>query len=144
MAIRKLNNKTSALLNIEDTIKVKLFLSSSLYAIAPHMQLQLLNTLPDELEKVIEKISSKSYGKVAFEYINPSDDENMKTEAERYKIPAFKWPSIKSKNVTAGQGMAGLAMAYKDNVITIPLINAVRVPLIGGVLLCTIMRGWEI
>ncbi|MBW1812562.1 MAG: Gldg family protein [Deltaproteobacteria bacterium] len=131
MAIRKLNNKTSALLNIEDKIKIKLFLSSSLYAIAPHMRLQHLNTLPDELEKVIDKINNKSYGKIAFEYINPSDDENIKAEAEKYKIPSFKWPSIKSKNVTAGHGMAGLVMAYKANVISIPLINTVQVPLIG-------------
>ncbi|MCJ7773499.1 MAG: Gldg family protein [Desulfobacterales bacterium] len=131
MAIRKLNNKTSALLNIEDKINVKLFLSSSLYAIAPNMRLQNMNILPQELEEVIEKINRKSYGKVSFEYLNPSVDEALKSEAEKFNVPSFKWPAIKNKNVEAGQGMAGLIMTYKDKVITIPLINAVRVPLIG-------------
>ncbi len=131
MAIRKLNNKTSALLNLEDTIKVKLFLSSSLYIIAPHMQLNNLDRLPEELKNVTEKINSKSYGKVAFEYINPSVDERLKTEAEKFKVPSFQWPSIKNKGVEAGQGKAGLVLTYKDKVVTIPLINAVRIPLIG-------------
>jgi len=42
-AIEKLNNKVSALLSITDKIRVKLFLSSSLKQVAPHMG---LNELP--------------------------------------------------------------------------------------------------
>jgi len=132
MAIRKLNNKTSALLNIDGKIDVKLFLSSSLYTIAPQMGLKDLNvTFPDKLKDVIQKVSDKSYGKIAFESFNPSEDGPAISDAEKYKVPAFKWPAIKKNNIPAGQGMAGLVMTYQDRVVTIPLISAVRLPLIG-------------
>jgi len=131
MAIRKLNNKTSALLNLDEPIFVKLYLSSSLYAIAPHMRLKNLNGIPSELESVIQKVNSKSYNKVSFEAVDPSQDKTLQSEAEKLNIPAFKWPAVRKQNIKAGQGFAGLAMSYKDKSVIIPLINAVRVPLIG-------------
>lgn len=131
MSIRKLNNKTSALLNIEDKIKIKLFLSSSLYAIAPHMHLENLRGLPEKLESIIDTLNTKSYGKLSFDHLDPSTNEGLKSEAQELKVPAFKWPSMKNKNVKPGQGIIGLIMSHEDRTITIPLINVVRLPLIG-------------
>lgn len=131
MAIRKLNNKTSAFLNIKDPIHIKLFLSSSLYKIAPKMRLTDLKAFPDKLKNIIQKINTKSFNKISYDFIDPSSDEKLESDAEKYNIPAFKWPAMKNKGVSAGKGIAGLVINHEEKVITIPIISAVRIPLIG-------------
>src|SRR5210317_536217 len=52
MAMRKLNNKVSALLALEDKIHVDLYMSSSLMDVAPLMKLNDLQRLPQQLEEM--------------------------------------------------------------------------------------------
>ena len=71
MAMRKLNNKVSALLALEDKIHVDLYMSSSLMDVAPLMKLEDLKNLPEQLEEMVARINIQSYGKLAFEYKDP-------------------------------------------------------------------------
>ena len=61
-AIQKLNNKISALLNLQEKIHVKLFLSSSMEIVAPYMRLKKLSQLPGKIENIIQKLNAKNYG----------------------------------------------------------------------------------
>ncbi len=130
-SIRKLNNKISALLNLEKKIKIKLFLSSSLHMIAPHIQLDGLSAVPERLKEITSKLNAKSFGKLEFEYLDPSKDKSLEPELKKYNIRALSWPAIPKEKLEPGSGSAGLVMEYKDKAISIPIINVMRIPLFG-------------
>lgn len=130
-AIQKLNNKISALLSLEKKISVKLYFSSSMNTVAPLMGLDKLNALPDEIKATVEKLNQKNYGKLDFTHIDPSKTPEKEKEAEKYNILKLSWPAIKEKNVPKGTGVVGLVIAYQDKVMTVPLINVLRLPIIG-------------
>jgi len=130
-AIQKLNNKISALLRLPEKIQVKLFLSSSLKFVAPYMRLNDLPEFPAKLEKIVDALNSKNYGKLQFEYLDPAKDESLEAEAKKYNLLHLEWPALSDGKIQAGQGTIGLVMAYRDRVLEIPLIHVFRIPLIG-------------
>ena len=71
-AMKKLNNKVSALLHLTSDIQVKLFLSSSLKRVAPFMGLNELPAYPEKIKKIVETINKSNYGKLEYTYIDPS------------------------------------------------------------------------
>ena len=81
-AIQKLNNKISALLSLPDTIKVKLFLSSSLKSVAPFMGLNQLPEYPDKLKDIVDGLNVKNYRKLEYAYIDPSTETDTRTVLE--------------------------------------------------------------
>ena len=50
---------------------------------------------------------------------------------KKYEIMAFSWPAIAQRKIDAGIGAAALVVSYKDKSTTIPLIQAVQLPIIG-------------
>jgi ABC-type uncharacterized transport system involved in gliding motility auxiliary subunit len=128
--IQKLHNKISALLRLPEKIRLKLFLSSSLKSVAPYLQVGDLSKLPERLEGVAEKVSEKNYGKLEFEYVDPSH-EDLQDVVSCYNLLRLKWPELSGGKVPAGRGVIGLVMEYKDKVREVPLIRVRRVPLIG-------------
>jgi ABC-2 type transport system permease protein len=130
-SIQKLNNKISALLNLKENIKIKLFLSSSLETIAPYVQLEDLSSIPDELEQLVEKLNAKTFGRLSFEFHDPSKDMDLESEVEKYDILNLNWPAIPEKKIEPGSGSVGLVMEYQDKATTIPIVNVMRVPLFG-------------
>jgi gliding motility-associatede transport system auxiliary component len=131
MAIQKLNNKISALLSLEDKIQIKLFLSSSLQVVAPYMRLNDISKIPDKLESIVEELNDKSYGKLEFEYLDPTKDQSLETLSEKYNLMNLKWPALSGGEIQPGKGTIGLVMEYGDKAVTIPLLQVLRVPLIG-------------
>jgi len=129
--IQKLHNKIGALLSLPEKIKLSLFLSSSLKIVAPYMQLDELSTLPEKLEKIVEKVNAKNYGKLQFEYLDPSTEKNLDERLNRYNLLSLNWPELSGGKVPAGKGVIGLVMEYEDKVREIPLIRVTRVPFIG-------------
>ncbi len=129
--IRKLNNKVSALLRLPGKIKVRLFLSSSLKEVAPFMRLDNLLEIPEELKKIVEELNKRSFGKLEFEYLNPSEDPSLKKESEKYNILKLDWPDFPEKNVKSGNGSIGLVMEYNDKAVEIPLVSVLKIPIIG-------------
>jgi ABC-type uncharacterized transport system involved in gliding motility auxiliary subunit len=129
--IEKLNNKISALLSLPEKIRLKLFLSSSLEEVAPYLQISDLAQLPGRLKGIVEKLNGKNYGKLEFEYVDPSKDEGLGEELERHHILSLKWPALSGGKIQAGKGSIGMVMEYGDRAVELPLIRVVRLPLIG-------------
>jgi len=130
-AIQKLNNKTSAFLNLQDNIRVTLFLSSSLKGVAQYMGLEELPSFADRLEDIIARVNTKTYNKLAYRYIDPSQDPDGEELSKKYDIMKINWPAIPEANLAAGQGVIGLVMEYGDKTVTTPLLSVLRLPIIG-------------
>lgn len=131
MAIQKLNNKISALLNLREKVRVKLFLSSSLERVAPAMRLSDLSELPGKLEAIVDKLNDKNYGKLEFKHLDPTSDKDLEAEVEKYNILSLRWPVLSGGKIPAGKGAIGLVMEHGTKAVTLPLIRVLRVPLIG-------------
>jgi len=132
--IQKMNNKISALLRLKDKIKVKLFLSSSLGAVGPYMNITGLPDLPSKIEDIVKELNTKNYGKLKFIYIDPSTDETGGKEAEKYNILRLNWDTFRDhrgKLIKAGHGYAGIVVEHGDRYRNIELIRIFRLPLFG-------------
>ncbi len=130
-SIQKLNNKVSALLALQGKISVKLFLSSSLETVAPFMQLKDLSELPQKLKGVVEKLNQKNYGKLQFEYLDPTKDPNLESLAEKHNLLNLKWPALLEGKIPPGKGTVGLVMAYGEKAMELPVVHVLRLPIIG-------------
>ncbi len=130
-AVQKLSNKISALLSLPEKISIKLYLSSSLYEVAPYMRLKNLEELPDKMKDVVEKLNSKNYGKLQFQYLDPTKDESVESELGKYNLLSLKWPALSKGSIQPGSGVIGLVMQYKTKAMEIPLMRVLRLPLIG-------------
>jgi ABC-2 type transport system permease protein len=131
MAMQKLNNKISALLRLEDKIRVRLFLSSTLNAVAPLMRLNAMPRLPETLEGIVKKLNEKHYGKLQFESIDPSRDQKGADEARKLNLMNLKWPSLSDGKIEAGEGTVGLVLQRGERTVTVPFLRATRLPLLG-------------
>jgi ABC-2 type transport system permease protein len=131
MAIRKLNNKVSALLALEDRIHVDLYMSSSLMDVAPLMKLEDLKNLPKQLEEMVGRININSYGKLAFEHKDPTRTPDLKNALVKYRILNLNWPNLDKGRIKAGQGAIGLVMSYGEKTISTPLMQVIEVPIFG-------------
>jgi ABC-type uncharacterized transport system involved in gliding motility auxiliary subunit len=131
MAIRKLNNKVSALLALEDKVQVNLYQSSSLNAVAPFMRLEGLADIPQKVEEIVSRLNSKSYGKLAFKYLDPSVEEGLEGRIDQYRLMKLNWPNLDDGKVKAGKGTIGLVMSYGGKAVSIPLLQVIKIPIIG-------------
>lgn len=130
-AIMKVNNKISALLNLGEKIEVKLILSSSLKQVAPFMGVADLPKVPEKLEEIVDRLNTKNYDQLTYTRIDPATEAEQNELATAYNIPVLKWPSLSNGQVPAGNGAIGLVMSYKENQVTIPIFQVVRIPIIG-------------
>jgi ABC-2 type transport system permease protein len=130
-AIQKLNNKISALLGLSDTIKVKLFLSSSLKSVAPFMGLDQLPEYPDKVKGIVESLNAKNYGKLEYSYIDPSTVPTQAPSWKKYNLMHLQWPALSDDKIQAGEGTIGLVMEYGEKIREIPLLSVLRLPIIG-------------
>jgi ABC-type uncharacterized transport system involved in gliding motility auxiliary subunit len=130
-AIQKLNNKVSALLALEDKVKIRLVLSSSIYRVAPYMGLDQLKGYPDQIQKIVEKINPKIYNKLDYTYIDPTSSPDKTAEIEKLDIMEVNWPDIDNSGIKAGNGLIGLLIQYKEKVRVIPLLQVLRLPIFG-------------
>ncbi len=130
-AIQKLNNKVSALLNLTDKIDITLYMSSSLKQVAPYMGLKDLPQYPQEVEKVVKKLNTKTYDKLDYKYVDPTAQNIPNAELEKHQLTALKWPAIEKANIPAGYGAMGMVMSYQSKQLEIPLLKVIRIPIIG-------------
>lgn len=130
-AIRKLNNKVSALLQLKEKIQIRLYLSSSLNAVAPYIQLNDIEKTPKAIEEAVAHLNARYFGNLSFTRLDPSATPDLMEELKKHNLPYLKWPAIDGKAVPAGQGTIGLVMRHGDKSVAVPLINVARLPLIG-------------
>ncbi|MDY0222263.1 MAG: Gldg family protein [Desulfobacterium sp.] len=130
-AIQNLNNRVSTLLSLTEKVKVRMYLSSSLYQVAPLMGLDDLAAMPDEITRVVEGLNTRSLDAIDFKYIDPSKEDNLDAIAKLYNIMVLEWPGFEEQNIQAGRGGAGLVMEYGEKRVEIPLISSINLPIIG-------------
>ncbi len=130
-AIQKMNNKISALLSLPAKIHIKLFLSSSLESVGPYMGIRNLSRIPEEMKAIVEKLNQKNYGKLEYEFLNPTQDQALQTVLQKHNIMSLSWPALSKGKIPPGKGAIGLVMEYGDKSLTIPLLSVIRLPIIG-------------
>ena len=130
-AIQKMNNKISALLSLPEKIRIKLFLSSSLESVGPHMGIDSLARIPDEMKAMVEKLNQKNYGKLEYEFLNPTEDQAIQALSQKYNIMTLSWPALSDGKIPPGKGAIGLVMEYGEKSLTVPLMQVIRLPIIG-------------
>jgi len=130
-AIQKMNNKISALLSLPAKIHIKLFLSSSLESVGPYMGIRNLSRIPDEMKTIVEKLNRKNYGKLEFEFLNPTQDQALQAVLQKFNIMTLSWPALSKGEIPPGKGAIGLVMEYGDKSLTVPLLRVIQLPIIG-------------
>jgi hypothetical protein len=107
------------------------FLSSSLNAVAPFMGLKALSTLPDEIEQAVKTLNARTYGKLAYEFTDPAADGDLQKLSQADNLLLLTWPASADGKVTAGKGVIGLLVEHRGRKIALPLIDVVRLPIVG-------------
>jgi len=130
-AIQKLNNKVSALLNLDQKIEITLLQSSSLGQVAPLMNLDSLDGIPQQVSEAVSKLNDKAYGKLVYTHLDPTNDPKGIEIAKMHDVMTLKWPEMPENNIHAGEGTLGLLMAYGEKTVSIPLLRVIRIPIIG-------------
>jgi len=133
-AFEKLNNKISALLNLSEKISLSLYLSKSLEAVAPYMQIKNLGDLPKKIEAVVKKLNQKTYGKISYNYQTPdaaADPAAFDRLSSQFDLMSLSWPAMPKDSIEAGKGVIGLVLSYKEKSKTIPLMRVMNLPIIG-------------
>ncbi len=129
--ILKMNNKISALLSLPEKINIKLFLSSSLEGVAPHMGIRNLSDIPREVEAMVKKLNRKNYDKLNYEFLNPEEEQELRALGNQFNIMTLSWPALGKGQIPPGKGAIGLVMQYGDKSLAIPLLQVIRIPIIG-------------
>ncbi|WP_300461338.1 GldG family protein [Desulfobacula sp.] len=130
-AIQKMNNKVSALLQLDERVNVTMYLSSSLNTIAPLIGLDNLPLLGKAVSDTIQQLNQKSLGILEFKQVDISRKPELDTLGKKFNLMALSWPAIPEKKIKAGHGAAGLVIDFKGNTTTLPLISVMELPIIG-------------
>jgi ABC-2 type transport system permease protein len=145
--IEKLSNKISVLVNLEEPVRVKLFFSSALEAIAPQLRMDGLMDVPFRIESIIDGLNDKYYGKVAFTRLDPTADPSLDEQVARYNILTLRWPSMKDHSgnevLAAGHASAGIVVEWGNMFESMPLISVINLPLFGTQYQLADMEGLE-
>ncbi|MCK5915120.1 MAG: GldG family protein, partial [Deltaproteobacteria bacterium] len=132
--IKRMNNKISRLLALEEKIKVNLFLSSSLEIIGPYMNLDKINLLPEELSSLAKRLNEQLYNQIEFSFYDPSKDLDAAKKAAAEKIMELKWKPFSNQQgetIPGDHGYAGLTVSFSGQQQDIDLISVANVPIFG-------------
>ncbi len=130
-AIQKLNHKVSALLALDQKVRVTVLLSSSFYKVAPMLGLKELDKYPDRIKAVVDGMQAKTYDRLEYQYIDPTTTPDKLQTLGDLEAMKYSWPDIPKANISAGEGVIGMLMRYKNQVRQIPLLRVVRIPIFG-------------
>ncbi|MCP4218223.1 MAG: hypothetical protein GY765_26545 [bacterium] len=125
-AIRKMNNKISALVSLPEKIKVNLVLSSSISQIAPLLKLKGLQNLKSTVQEVVEKLQGKNYDQLQYAHINPTMGEGKPEVMKGFDRFKLQWPQVNNPNggvIPAGNGMVALGLSYGGKTIEKNLLS---------------------
>ena len=63
--------------------------------------------------------------------LDPTQDPGLNEQVEAYQLMTLNWPAIDNGKVPAGNGAIGLVLAYGDEAVSVPLLQVIKLPLIG-------------
>jgi len=114
-SIKKMNNKISALLKLSDKIKVRLVLSSSIFEIAPILNMQGIDTLKETIQDMVVKANAKNYNRLEFVFTDPTFEPGAMESLKNYQRFSLEWPAgkgPKGEEIKAGKAMIALGLEY--------------------------------
>lgn len=119
MHIMRLAQKMSALIALDENIRVILYLSSNLYPLGETLQ-----ELPEEIQTVVDDLNKEHYNRLKFTHIDPLEvGDVVDEEIEKYHLASI---TIKTSRDSADPGQkayASLVVTYKDRAHTLNLIS---------------------
>lgn len=124
--MQKMNNKISALLNLEEKIKVKLVQSSSLSMIAEFINLTGLETLKNQIQSRVNVLNGKVYGQLEFVFVDPTITTLPFEEIQAYERFGLQWPELQKEDgsvVPAGQAITALGLEYGGKSLELQLLD---------------------
>ena len=129
--IQKMSRKISVLQSLEKEIEVKLFLSSSLQEVAPYINVKGLETLADEIKKVVDKSNKKNYGRLKFSHLDSTADNSVDAQAKKYNLSPLQWQGDANRGIKADEGYITLIIDNDEKYEELNLLKTVSVPFFG-------------
>ncbi len=133
--IEMMNSKISALLNLEQPIKVKLYYSPSLELIGPKLRMEGLKEIPSRIESAVNGLNDKYYSRLEYRVIDPSADPSAAEDIERHNVMTLRWPDLEDDSgniaVPSGEGAIGIVVEGEEEFRSIELINVIKLPFFG-------------
>lgn len=130
-SIQRLNSKISALLNLKNKVKVRLYLSPSLQTIAPCLGIKDLPKVSTDVKKVVDDLNTRMYGRLDYTLLEPSTEAEMTNLSKIYNLMMLKWPALEDGKIPSGSGIIGLVTEYDSKSFMIPVLQAYNIPLFG-------------
>lgn len=112
--IRDLSEKTTALLGMEENIKVKVIMSPILKQLSSE-----ISSYKNNMETVIQAINKDYFNRISFEYVEPEELE-VNSLVEQYSLNVL---NIGDRDGNTLQALASLIIESKDDVISEELIS---------------------
>jgi ABC-2 type transport system permease protein len=106
-SIQRLNNKISALLNLKDKVKVRLYLSSSLAQVALNIGIKDLPKVSSDVKNLVEGLNARMYGKLDYAFVDPSSEDEMTTLSKNYNLMMLKWPDLEGGKIRQAAASLG-------------------------------------
>ena len=110
--VMKMQAKTSRLLSLDQDIRMRLYLSSSLFDISDE-----LRTYPEQLEAVADSLNRDNYNRISYEWIDTSDSSSG---AEEYELSPF---SFKDNSGNVKNYYASAVISYGDDFTSFDVLS---------------------
>jgi gliding-associated putative ABC transporter substrate-binding component GldG len=75
---------------------------------------------------LLEEYKTASGGKIRYEFINPTDENQLKEEARRHGVPPVNVQVRENDRLEVREAFLGLVFHYNDRIETIPLVQETR------------------
>ena len=113
-AIDELTRRTNALLSLDEPIAIEMYLSSSLYSLAPEFGL-----LVSEMEPVMAELNRGFYNRLTFELLDPDVDGSARNRAIEYFLPSIP---LSREDGASVEAFASLVIVYEGEPFPLNLI----------------------
>ena len=133
-AIARLTRKVSAFADLDAPVNATLYLSSSLYAVAPYLEINNLRELPGTMKEITDRLNARLFDAIAFETVDLSTETDRADRVDDLDLIQLRWPEIPQragKPIPEGEGAIGLVLTHKQRRLSLPLLNVVELPIFG-------------
>ena len=119
-AIRSLNARISALVNLEENIYTVLFLSSKMFAYSDE-----LASIPTVAERVVSNINSESHNRLRFAYLDPDTQPQASEWIDAYRVSPLQYITQSDDSESLSRMYATLLMTMSDKAYRLDILQPV-------------------
>ncbi len=122
--IQKMNNKISAILALNDNIKITFYYSSQLG--------DAVKQLSNDLESIVNEMNKQHNNKLEYSFYDTFNNPSIEAEAEKYSAHYIEIPKneedlvngiVNEEEIEIEKAYIGIVISYKDDYSQIPLIT---------------------